>query len=125
MDVDSDVKYKGVTSTAELEDELMLIALQAGHELVNPVPVLLINEPVFIATGKNSDVRYNEIYPRWGYDYYRDRMAAEAQRNHWHYLDLWDAVPTEYFLDTGWHISPQGDRLLVQKITPVLQSICR
>jgi len=125
MDVDSDVKYKGVTSASELEDEMMLIALQAGDELVNPVPVLLINEPIFVATGKNSDVRYNEIYPRWAYDYYRDRMAAQAQRNHWHYLDLWDAIPTEYFFDTGWHISPQGDRLLVQKITPALQSICR
>jgi hypothetical protein len=126
MDVDSDLKYKGFTSTSELEGQMMLTALQAGHELVAPVPVLLVNEPIFVATGKNSDVRYNEIYPRWAYDYFRDRMASEARRNYWHYLDLWDSISTEFFFDTGWHISPQGDRLLIQKITPALQSIaCR
>ena len=123
MDVPNDRKYKGLESESKLGKEMMTGALVAGHEIAQPIPVLIVNEPMFIATGRNSNVRYNEGYPRWAYDYYRQAMMIESQRNQWHYLDLWDSIAPRYFADTVLHISPEGQRLLIQQINPVLQSI--
>jgi hypothetical protein len=39
------------------------------------------------------------------------------------YLDLWNAVPPHYFSDAGLHLGPEGERLLIEQINPVLQSI--
>ncbi len=36
--------------------------------MAGDVPVLIINEPMFISDGQNSDLRYNSFYPRWAYD---------------------------------------------------------
>lgn len=125
-DVTKDRDYKVFTNEAELAEGMTLDSLMIGHEIANPFPILLVNEPMFIATGLNSSIRYNDGYPRWAYDYYRSAMTSESQKNQWHYLDLWDSIPNEYFFDTVLHISPEGQRLMIQKINPVLQSIaCR
>ena len=39
--------------------------------------MLLVNEPMLISNGANSEIRYNFFYPRWAYDEYRS-MLAEA-----------------------------------------------
>jgi hypothetical protein len=70
------------------------------------VPLLLVNEPIFISDGLNSDIRYNEYYPRWAYDEYRESLRARTQSNGWRYLDLWDRVPAEAFTDTPFHYRP-------------------
>jgi hypothetical protein len=49
--------------------------LAATLERAGDVPVLLINEPMFISSGQNSDLRYNSFYPRWAYDQYRAMLA--------------------------------------------------
>jgi hypothetical protein len=123
QDVAREQQYKLMTTESELQDAMELDALTVGHEIADSLPVLIVNEPIFIAAGMNSHIRYNEVYPRWAYDYYRKSMESEAQGNQWQYLDLWDAVPTQYFIDTAMHISPEGQRLLIEKINPVLQSI--
>jgi len=49
-------------------------------------------------------------------------MYPQAANNAgWDYLDLWDAVHPEYFLDTGLHLSAEGERLLIEQVTPVLE----
>lgn len=70
------------------------------------VPLLLVNEPIFISDGLNSDIRYNEYYPRWAYDEYRESLRARTQPNDGRYLDLWDRVPAEAFTDTPFHYRP-------------------
>lgn len=72
------------------------------------VPVLLINEPIFISTGANSQIRYNADYPRAAYDEYRARLANMAQSQGWNYLDLWNAVPPEKFIRTALHYNPEA-----------------
>jgi hypothetical protein len=68
-------------------------------------------------------VRYNAVYPRWAYDQYRKYIASRAQSSGWNYLDLWDAVPPEYFADARFHLTVEGEQLLVQQMNPALQSI--
>lgn len=123
MDVTKEVIFKGRTSTDKLERDILWNALLAGHEIAGDVPVLLVNEPIFIATGANSDVRYNNGYPRWAYDYYRDQLLSKSQANQWQYLDLWDAVPAAYFPDGVIHLSAEGRRIVIENTEPVVQII--
>jgi hypothetical protein len=108
---------------AKLGNKILFNALSAGHDLAGPVPILIVNEPIYIATGQNSDIRYNDVYPRWAFDQYRDVMNTETQKSQWKYLDLWNAVPAGEFSDTSLHVSAQGERVLIQSINPTLQEI--
>jgi hypothetical protein len=80
------------------------------------VPVLIVNEPTFISSGRNSDLRYNAFYPRWAYDAYRQLLANEAEARGWRYLDLWDIIPPEEFTDTPVHLTLEGVRILSDTI---------
>jgi hypothetical protein len=122
-EVGNDPRYRGLETGEDVTKLLLLSALSAGQDLAGPLPVLVVNEPMFIAPGAESTVRYNAGYPRWAYDQYREAMAAQAQDADWTYLDLWNAVPPPYFSDAGLHLGPEGERLLIEQINPVLQSI--
>lgn len=123
QDVDDDARYRGIEPGKNLGNKILFDAMAAGHEIAGSIPVLIVNEPIYIASGQNSGIRYNGVYPRWAFDQYRDLMTQEAQQNHWKYLDLWDAVPAGAFYDTGLHVSAEGERLLIQQINPTLQDI--
>ena len=68
--------------------------------------MILVNEPMFISRGKNSDIRYNFFYPRWAYDQYRELLAEAAEKNGWRYLDVWDSIAPEEFTEV--HSGPDG-----------------
>jgi len=120
QDVDDDPRFRGFAPGVNIGKKMAFNALQAGHDMAGSVPILIVNEPIFIASGRNSDIRYNDVYPRWAFDQYRDAMAVEAQISQWNYLDLWNAVPDSEFSDTSLHVSAQGERHLIQSINPAL-----
>jgi hypothetical protein len=122
-DVEASDVYRGWGPATNIREKIVFDALRAGHAIARPAPVLIVNEPIYIATGQNSDLRYNYIYPRWAFDQYRQALAMEVQNAGWNYLDLWDAVPAADFADTGLHPSAEGERLLIQKINPTLRAI--
>lgn len=122
-DVENDLLYRQMEPTTDLKKQMLLDALSAGHEIAGSVPVLVVNEPMFIASGENKEVRYNEGYPRWAYDQYRNAMLEESLRSQWNYLDLWNRIPPEYFSDTPLHLTAEGERQLIEQINPTLQSI--
>lgn len=99
------------------ESALALDVLAAGMNVVDDIPVLLVNEPMFVSEGANSDLRYNFYYPRWAYDAYRDILLNLAQKNEWHYVDLWDRIPPAEFTNSAVHISPTGTRQLAELIS--------
>jgi hypothetical protein len=109
--------------SAELKDLLLFSALQAGHEIAGSVPILIVNEPMFIAPRADEMVRYNSTYPHWAYDQYREAIAVQAGSAGWNYLDLWNAIPPQYFLDASLHLGVEGERLLIEQITPPVQAI--
>lgn len=114
-DFEGDVSWQGYEAERPLgEAELALDVLAAGFEVAGDVPLLLVNEPIYISQGRNSDLRYNSFYPRWAYDAYRALMDEKAAENGWDYLDLWDSIPAEEFTDTPVHLTPEGVELLVR-----------
>ncbi len=123
FEVDDDPGYRGMKVSEDLTGMLLFSALSAGHDIAGQVPVLIVNEPMYIVPQANTRVRYNAGYPRWAYDQYRKAMAAQARSAGWNYLDLWRAIPRRYFLDASLHLGAQGERLLIEKINPALLSI--
>lgn len=121
--VNDDPRYRGMEPSQEIGDMLMFNALAAGHEIANRVPVLIVNEPIYIAAQEKAPVRYNAVYPRWAYDRYREHIANQAQISQWNFLDLWNAVPPDEFEDARFHLSVEGERLLVRQIDPAVQSL--
>jgi hypothetical protein len=107
--------------SADDPPDLSVDVLTAGIALADDIPVLIVNEPIFIADGANSDLRYNAWYPRWAYDAYRANLAALAEANGWTLLDLWNAVPPDAFTDSPVHLSPAGSRQLAEHIAAGLQ----
>jgi hypothetical protein len=122
-DVKKDPNYRNMPPGTDLRESLLLDTLTAGHVVAGEIPVLLVNEPIFVANGMHSDVRYNDLYPRWAYDQYRGLLADQSQKNSINYLDLWNAVPPEYFTDTPLHLSKDGERLLAEQLNPKLLSM--
>lgn len=89
-------------------DDLNFDVLRAGigmAEAVN-VPVVLINEPIY--RKEDDPLRYNSYYPRWAYAGYRQVFSQLAAAEQWDYLDLWDAVPTDQFTDTDFHLTAEA-----------------
>lgn len=123
FEVDDDARYRGMNPSEDLTGLLLFSALSAGHDIAGSVPVLLVNEPMYIVPQANTRVRYNAGYPRWAYDQYRKAMAAQARSAGWNYLDLWRAIPRRYFLDASLHLGAEGERLLIEKLNPALLSI--
>jgi hypothetical protein len=106
----------------QLAESLSFDILRAGFAAAGETPVLLVNEPIFIASGENSEIRYNFFYPRWAYDRYRELLAAEARAKGWSYLDAWDRVPAQRFTNSAIHLDAEGERLLAEEIARMMQA---
>jgi hypothetical protein len=116
-DFEKDVSWQTFTQPVTLtENDLAFDVLGAGLKMVGDVPVLIINEPMFISSGQNSDLRYNSFYPRWAYDQYHTLLNDKAATNNWHYLDLWDSIAPAEFTDTPVHLTPQGMAQFAQAV---------
>jgi hypothetical protein len=125
-DVSDNLEYRRLPVGSDLRTIMLVDALAAGHAIVGKTPLVLVNEPIYVANGLNSDLRYNDFYPRWAYDQYREVIAGQAHANDWVYIDLWDFIPREYFTDTPLHLSLEGERLLAERIHEfVLPMVCQ
>jgi hypothetical protein len=121
IDLEPNDEFHGLDS---LQDALAFDVLDAGMSAV-PVPTILVNEPMLISNGVNSDIRYNFFYPRWAYDEYRQLMAEHATARNWYYLDLWDLVPLQEFTNSAIHLTPDGEFILGGEIAEAIQTICQ
>lgn len=118
-DLEASDDFHGLTS---LEGELAFDVLDAGMSIVPNM--ILVNEPMLISDGLNSDIRYNFFYPRWAYDKYRQQLAEYAAARNWRYLDLWDLVPAHEFTNSAIHLTPAGEALLADTIAEAIQTEC-
>jgi hypothetical protein len=126
IDLEPDAEFHGLTSLqdASLLDALAFDVLDAGMS-AGPVPTILINEPMLISNGLNSDIRYNFFYPRWAYDEYRQLLDEHAAARNWYYLDLWDLVPAQEFTNSAIHLTPKGEAMLAGEIMKAIQTLCQ
>ena len=120
IDLEADEDFHELTS---LHDALAFNVLDAGMSASRLM--LLVNEPILISRGRNSDIRYNFFYPRWAYDDYRQMLAEHAAAHDWRYLDLWDLVPSDQFTNSAIHLTPAGETTLANKITSAIQTNCK
>ncbi len=74
--------------------------------------LLLINEPMLVGSGANSEVNYNANYARDFYDRYRDTLAQVASDHGIRYADLWNLIPASHFTDTPLHSDAGGYAIL-------------
>lgn len=123
-DFEADESYHDLTSPLS-EDDLAINALESGFRVAGETPMLLVNEPMLISSGANSDIRYNFFYPRWAYDDYREIMLELSERNNWMYVDLWDIVPANEFTNSAIHLTPAGENMLAKKLAPYVLENCR
>jgi hypothetical protein len=120
VDLEASKDFHELTS---LQDNLAFDVLDAGMSIAPKM--LLINEPMLISKGANSDIRYNFFYPRWAYDEYRSMLTQHAQSKNWKYLDLWDLVPAQEFTNSAIHLTPAGETLLADRIAAAIQGTCK
>lgn len=90
----------------------------------SPAPVLLVNEPILISAGKNSDIRYNFFYPRWAYDAYRAQLGEYASRSGWNYLDTWNMFPASEFTNSAIHLTANAEAILAPQIFQAIKPNC-
>ena len=115
-DFTTDVTFHAMQPSEAIESHLAFDVLEAGIQAAGKTPVILINEPMLISTGQNSQLRYNFLYPRWAYDQYRQLMTSKAQANGWNYLDLWNLVPADQFTNSAIHMTPMGEAVLTRQV---------
>ncbi|MDW8396446.1 MAG: SGNH/GDSL hydrolase family protein [Anaerolineae bacterium] len=122
-DLEADVAWHGLRPPSLPAEALALDVLAAGVKMSHEAgaEVLLVNEPILISAGRNSDVRYNFFYPRWAYDDYRRILRQWAEAHQVRYLDAWDAVPEPEFTDSAVHLTPKGTRLFAERLLAVLR----
>lgn len=120
-DLEADLSFHTLQPPHLQAADLAFEVLAAGAQVAGEIPILFVNEPMFIATGANSDRRYNFFFPRWAYDDYRVLWAAQAEAQGWHYLDVWDWVPPSEFTNSAVHRTPAGEALLTERIAEALQ----
>jgi hypothetical protein len=113
VDLEPDESWQGYTPEVldelglAFEDVVAFDVLGAGVKLTGEVPVLFVNEPMFISQGENSHIRYNTFFPIWAYDAYHDVLKKQETEHGWQVLDLWDAMPeVDCYTDSAVHLTP-------------------
>ncbi len=107
-DLEADESFFELVPGDDLGDILAPEVLKAGMALAGDVPVMIVNQPIFVSDGENSHIRYNLNYPRWAYDEYRVWFGDQCEIYGWACVDLWDLVQPLEFTNTAFHMSPSG-----------------
>ena len=115
-DLPEDVTYYGFQPPAFPDDALAFEVLAAGMRAAGQTPVWLVNEPMFVSGGKNSDIRYNFFYPKWAYATWHAQWLERVTREGWPYLDVWDAIAPGEFTNSAVHLTPRGSEQLAARL---------
>jgi hypothetical protein len=120
-DLPEDVSFHGYYPGDLAQGDLAFDIIEVGMALSGDVPVILINEPIFISPGGGGEDRYNFYYPRWAYDFYREVLRRKSEENGWRLIDLWDFMPPSAFTDTAIHTTEDGAQALAEALLDRLQ----
>jgi hypothetical protein len=121
--LDKDESFHGLQPPQLKTSDLSIDILTAGTLMVGDLPIIFVNEPVYISQGENSDIRYNFFYPRWAYDQYRVLLAQICQENEWQCMDEWNLVPASEFTNSAIHMTPSGTQLLASRLEYAIKTL--
>ena len=113
-DLSNEIDYYELSSFVFQKNDLAFPIIQEAVKRLGSANFILVNEPIFISGGQNSDIRYNNFYPKWVYDDYRKILREFCLESNWIYLDAWNLVPIEEFSNSAIHITKDGTQLLAQ-----------
>ncbi len=120
-DLERDESFRELVPPTLARESLALPVLTNVAAELRSIPLIVVNEPMLISAGANSDVRYNFFYPRWAYDQYRVQLReAISQTAGVRYLDFWDRVPQTEFTNSAVHLTPAGSQMLADALAPEL-----
>lgn len=125
VDLPADDTFHGLKPPTLRAEDISIGILQSGIKAAGNIPILLVNEPIFLSPGKNNDIRYNFFYPRWAYDQYRSMLAQESRSQGWHYLDLWNLLPAKEFTNSAIHVTPKGESEIAAQIENSIPNLLR
>jgi hypothetical protein len=124
-DLEPEENYYDFQPPAIPSDQLLYSAYPTGMTLLGDIPLLLVNEPIMISGGQNSDMRYNFFYPRWAYDQYRETMKAISSDHKIEYVDAWDWIPPQEFTNSAIHMNAESEAHFAEKLSAeILKQIC-
>jgi hypothetical protein len=124
-DLEADENYYQFAPPTLPNEELLWQALPAALNLNGDVPLWLVNEPIMISAGENSDLRYNYFYPRWAYDQYRHELIQRSTHLNIPLIDAWDWIAPQEFTNSAIHLTPEGEGLLADGLADeILEGIC-
>ncbi|HSB01158.1 MAG TPA: hypothetical protein VLE49_10940 [Anaerolineales bacterium] len=118
-----DYEGRSPDRSSELLNSLLTNVLVTAYDVAGDVPVVLVNEPIFVASGKNHLVRYNGFYPRWVYDEYREFLLKWTDEHDHKLLDYWNAVPPEDFADAYFHRRLSGEKRFAELLAPEIKGL--
>lgn len=111
--------------TGELDQKrLALDVIPKAIEFNQDIEFLVVNEPILISSGENSDVRYDYYYPRWAYDQYRGIMQRQMDESGIKYYDLWDIIPEKDFTNSAIHLNMHGENVLADSVMSIILKGC-
>jgi len=123
QDLDPELYFQGLQPPILDPNDLAMEVLSAGSSMAGNVPVLFVNEPIYISQGQNSEFRYNFFYPQWAYDQYRQIFSSTCHQNGWHCLDEWKLVPAAEFTNSAIHMTPTGTQTLAFQLQEAILSL--
>jgi hypothetical protein len=115
-DLEADDSYQYLEGHTLSENDLDLSVITSFIAQNPSVRVIVVNEPILISSGANSDLRYDLYYPRWTYDTYRALISAKFEEIEIQYIDLWDVVPETLFTNSAIHYDAQGVDIVTEKL---------
>lgn len=119
-DLPNDQTFHDLTPPHLSKNDLAFDILEAGVKLAGDTPIIIVNEPMYISEGENSDIRYNYYYPRWAYDDYRQLLFSHCASSQGNCVDLWNSIESDQFSNTAVHLTPQG---VIQTAQNILEQI--
>lgn len=122
VDLEADNRFHGIEGPLS-DDLLAWNILEKGISRAGNVPVLIINEPMLISDGENSEIRYNYYYPREAYDSWHESLQTRAGQNGWKLLDLWDSLKTGDFTNSAIHYDAESASELADTVFAEIENI--
>ena len=124
-DFEPDATFKGFEQDQFDENDLAADVILNAADRLSKMEFIVINEPILISSGKNSDIRYNFYYPRWAYDKYRNIIKTTLTKSGILYYDFWNLVPESEFTNSAIHLNLVGERILANKTREIIKMFCQ
>lgn len=124
-DFETDYSFKNFNNRQLQSKDLAVNVVLNGISGIPETDFIVINEPILISSGKNSDIRYNFYYPKWAFDEYRTIIRTVFNNNGIDYFDFWELVPESEFTNSAIHLTNKGEQLLAAETISLIKNRCK